>query len=409
MNELRLALGLESVEDGYQEIHALTERLRQLHGDLGDEAIVAISEATGAPESYVRLIAAAGAVNRKRTMFEQLRSSYRALTPEVRGMTLGAVFGTACGFFTALSTGAASASSIGGTLALIAVLGGLGNAAASSNIRGAAIAGGVFGGVAMVAASAFGFLFGLVPGAVSLQPAPGLLFVFLAAGGVAGALLNRLVELNRKLFGLKDPVQERQALIQQLHELQDRLRSDERDVTFLSVDIVGSTKIKANNDQLDVEYTFGEYHGFVETVARKFGGQLHSTAGDGVTLVFEQPVAGYRAGRALLAGLFEFNSFRNRLGDRIAIRCGCHTGSVHAAGDNLQRVNFAHVIDVAAHMQKQAEPGTMMVSEATAAFVPGGAASIGTEMFDVEGQKAVLCRPAQHLELPIAASVGPEP
>ncbi|MGE3127376.1 MAG: adenylate/guanylate cyclase domain-containing protein [Fimbriimonadaceae bacterium] len=408
MNDFRLASNQDPIVDGYQEIHALTERLRMLHGELGDEAIVAISEATGAPESYVRLIAASSTGNRKRTMLEQIRGSYRSLTPEVRAMTLASLFGLASGFFTAVSTAAASVSSIGGTVALVALLLGLGNAAASKNLRTAALAGGLFGGVAMISGSAFGFLFGLVPGAVGMRPHPVLLLAFLAAGAVAGVLLNRLVEINRKWFGLKDPVQQRAALIQQLHEIQDRLRSDERDVTFVSVDIVGSTKIKTTNDQINVEYTFGEYHSFVETVARRFGGQLHSTAGDGVTLVFEQPESGYRAGRALLAGLFEFNAFRNRLDDRISIRCGCHTGSVHAAGDNLSRVNFAHVIDVAAHMQKCAEPGSMMVSEATAAFVPGGMKSIGTEEATVEGLRAVICRPAQHHELPIEAAATPE-
>lgn len=408
MNDLRLASDQDLIADGYQEIHALTERLRMLHGELSDDAIVAIAEATGAAESYVRLIAASSTGSRRRTMLEQIRGSYRALTPEVRSMTLAAIFGTLSGFFTAVSTAAASASSLGGTIALIALLLGLGNAAVSKSVRGAALSGALYGGVAMLCGSAFGFLFGLVPGAVRLEPHPALLLAYLAAGALAGVLLNRLVDLNRKWFGLKDPVQQRAALIQQLHEIQDRLRSDERDVTFLSVDIVGSTQIKTTNDQLDIEYTFGEYHSFVESVARRFGGQLHSTAGDGVTLVFEQPESGYRAGRALLAGLFEFNAFRNRLDEKITIRCGCHTGSVHAAGDNLSRVNFAHVIDVAAHMQKQADPGTMVVSETTAAFVQGGLSGIGNEQVVVEGLKAVVCRPSLHSEVPIEAVAIPE-
>jgi class 3 adenylate cyclase len=389
-------------EEGYREIQLLAQRLRVALGDLDDMAILAIAEATGAPEAYVRLVANAPEPTRRKTLFEQVRESFRAMTPEVRSTTFMAVLGTAAGLFTAVSTASSAASSFAGTVALIASLAGLAYASVAKTPAKAFLAGALLGGTAFTTASLFGFLFGMVPGAVSLQPHPALLVVFLALFGFVALVGNLLVKRYRGALGLKDPVEERQALLRQLQDLQARLRSDERAVTFLSVDIVGSTGIKGANDSLDVEFTFGEYHVYVESVVTRFQGKVHSTAGDGVTAAFDSPEQGYRAGRALLAGLFEFNSFRNKLRDPIDVRCGVHSGTVHAPGANIEHVNFAEVIDIAAHMQKLAEPGTLVVSEATAAGVPGGMRAIGDEIIDVHGVPAVLCRPARHQDLQLA-------
>ena len=106
----------------------------------------------------------------------------------------------------------------------------------------------------------------------------------------------------------------------------------------------------------------------------------------------------YIAGRALLAGLFEFNSFRNRLVRPIEVRVGVHTGSAHIPGQSLANVNFAHVIDVAAHMQKAAEPGTMVVSETTAKYVSGGLEGIGSGVQDIHGFRAALWKPRMSMD-----------
>jgi class 3 adenylate cyclase len=387
-------------EDGYHEIQLLAERLQAVHGDLDDMAIMAIVEATGAPEAYVRLVAASATPKRKASAFDQVRTSFRAMTPEARTFMLATVFATGAGLFQAVATASSEASSLGGMLAIVSALCGLAVVGLAKHPRHAAGAGALLGGVMLLTATLFGFLFGLVPGVVALEPSPWLLLPFLFLGSFAGLLLQRLVQANRGLFGLKDPFEERQLLLRQLQDLQERLRSDARNVTFLSVDIVGSTAIKAANDHLDVEYSFGQYHEFVAAVVTKFQGQVHSTAGDGVTAVFEDPVMGYRAGRALIAGLFEFNSFRNKLREPVEVRCGVHTGTVHAPGEDYQRVSFAEVIDIAAHMQKVAEPGTVVVSETTAAALPEGLEGLGGEVVHVHGLRAARCRPAALAGIP---------
>ena len=143
-----------------------------------------------------------------------------------------------------------------------------------------------------------------------------------------------------------------------------------------------------------VEYTMGEYHRHVAAVAGRFGGRIHSTAGDGVICVFPSPQQGFDAGRAILGGWFEFNAMRNRTSRPWEVRAGLHSGKVAAAGGDASLVEFAHVIDIAAHMQKAAEPGTLAVSGPAAEGIPGGLESVGREDIAAQGMPGRLWRPA---------------
>jgi len=140
----------------------------------------------------------------------------------------------------------------------------------------------------------------------------------------------------------------------------------------LSVDIVGSTAMKLGADPLAIEFTFTEYHKYVEMIVAKNSGKIHSTAGDGVTAVFDDPAAGFQAARTLQRGLPEFNTFRNRLPVPIQLRAGLHYGSVVAPEPGATSVNFSHVIDHAAHLQKECPISGVMVSETAVELIPNG-------------------------------------
>ncbi|MCW5937773.1 MAG: adenylate/guanylate cyclase domain-containing protein [Fimbriimonadaceae bacterium] len=377
---------------GIGEIQELAARLHKELGELDDAAIQAVAEATGAPEDYVRLAVRSATVPKKASILDRLKSSFRAFDPATRRHAIAGVLGLGAGLMEAVRMGIQDASGLMGTLGLVLVIAALANSAVAKKSQVAAISGGVFGGVAFVALTLFTFLLGLLPNVPSQGPAPALLLVAVGASAALGLAANAWYSRVRK-SSTADAVNERHSLLQQLQDIQQKLRSDERFVTFLSVDIVGSTRIKADNDDLDVEFTFNEYHRYVQTVAEKHGGRLHSTAGDGVTCVFESPVHGAAAGKAVLSGLFEFNAFRNKLNREIELRAGVHTGSVLAPGQDLVSVNFAHVIDVCAHLQKAGEPGTLVVSEHTAQYLPGGLDGISSERVEAHETRAAVWRP----------------
>ena len=386
-------VGLMS-DDSIQEVILLAKRLRETAGgELDDSAILAIAEATGAPADYVRLAIHALPVEKNMTPWERVRTSFLAFNNSMRRYMMSGVLAALSGLSSGLSRAFDDVSSLLGTLTVLFTVGAIYNCAIAKDAKAGALAGAIYGSTAFLTTTLFIFLANLAPGVAATGPEPFLILVAAAGGAAAGAAVQGILASQRKRLGIKDQADQRQELLQQLLALQDELRSDERFVTFLSVDIVGSTQIKAVSDELAVEFTFTEYHKFVEAVVRQNNGRIHSTAGDGVTAAFDSPTHAYSAGRQLLAGLFEFNAFRNRIGSPVVLRGGLHTGSVLTPGEDITSVNFAHVIDIAAHMQKASPVGCLAVSEATATYLPGGLDAIGSERVETMDVAGAVWRP----------------
>ncbi len=381
-------------DDSMQEVVMLARRLKQsTGGELDDTAILAVAEATGAPVDYVRLAIQSIPEERSDTPLNRVRSAFLAFDHDVRRYVMAGILATAIGLLLTLSVVLGDTSGFAGTLAILGMFAAVWNCAVTRSVKAAVFAGMIASGLGFLMVTLFTLLIGMLPQVPSSGPHPGFVLLFLPVGAVGGALAYGLGGWIRKKLGLRDPVKERQELLQQLLEIQDRLKSDERFVTFLSIDIVGSTRLKAESDPLSAEFTFNEYHKFVESIAFRHGGRVHSTAGDGVTVAFDDPKQAYACGRSLLAGLFEFNAYRNKLNRQIELRGGLHTGSVLAPGQDIKSVNFAHVIDIAAHMQKVSPIGCLAVSETTATYIPGGKNAIGDEFIETQDMKGIVWRP----------------
>ncbi len=393
-------------EEGVEQMLELAERLRTENGGvLDDSAIQAVAEATGAPSEYVRLAVKLRSEKAKVSALRSLRSQYLTLEPNVRRYVASGVAATLFALFLALGNRFDSGENSYGIFAmvgLIALAVGAYNASVAKDGRVAAICGAVFGGGWFALFSVFAFFLRL-----HMKVESWALIPWTAVGALSGVTLQKTVHKYRDRLGLKDPVKERQELLRQLVTLQDRLRSNEQHMTFLSLDIVGSTKMKTHSDPLSVEFTFTEYHQFVERITRKWGGSVHSTAGDGITCAFENPQQGFAAARHIQSGIIELNTFRNKIGIPIVLRAGVHTGTVVTpqAGD-IKSVNFAHVIDIAAHLQKVCPPGGIAVSEIAAAMVTGGPAMIGTSTVTVSDVTAIIWDPRPAFS-PVAAIQAP--
>lgn len=396
-------------DDSVEQMLTLAERLREANGGvLDDSAIQAVAEATGAPVEYVRLAEKLRS-EKKKSLVANLRAQYLQLEPHTRRFVSGGLGGTMCAFFWAASLrlGDAFASNLLQIIALLWLTLGLYNACVARDSRTAAVVGAIFSAGGFAAFELSGFLLNL-KGDISME---GYFILPVALGGALGGFVLQWVTTKfRRPLGLRDPVRERQELLRQLTELQDKLKSGERNVTFLSVDIVGSTRMKELADPLAVEYTFNEYHQFVERIARKHGGRVHSTAGDGVTCAFEQPQPALMAARNISGGLLELNTFRNKIGVDIVVRQGIHSGIVTApeAGD-ITSLNFAHVIDISAHLQKAAPPGSIVVSDASAAGIPGGPSAIGQQRVSASGVGGTIWAPRNQAPPPPAGGPPPPP
>jgi class 3 adenylate cyclase len=401
--------GFSSVnDDGMRQMLVLAERLReQSGGELDDAAILAVSEATGATPEYVRL-AVRLLPEKKHGAFSRIRSAFLTLEPDVRRSVLSAVIATICSLFTVLGSAIPEAESLFGTLGLIMLGVGVWNVSVSKETRVAASSGALFGGIYFLAYSLFVVVINIL-GRLHIRGMESLLLIpFVLGGGLLGLLSQKLISRAHTKFGIKDPIQERQDLLRQLVQLQDRLRSGEQAMTFLSLDIVGSTKMKTHADPLNVEFTFTEYHQFVETITKRYAGRVHSTAGDGVTCAFEHPQQAFGAARNIQAGLVELNTYRNKIGVPIVLRAGIHSGSVNAPTPEIKSLNFAHVIDVAAHVQHACPPGGIAVSDDAARLLPGGPASVGTTRIETDDCVAYVWEPRQRAPV-IPSSLPPPP
>jgi class 3 adenylate cyclase len=371
----------------------LATRLREESGGHLDEAsIQAVAEATGAPVEYVRVAVSTQPKNEKKSALSRWRRWYLTFGPEARSYLATGALGSLAGLFLTLGDLINDRSGFPAIVAALLAIVGLWVAARSNSTRTAAVSGSIFPASLVVLGAMLAFITQfLVPFPPSFEWVT--LFFLVPLGGFIGAIGQRFFAKNREKFGASDPLKQRQELLTQLLEIQERLHRDTRFVTFLSVDIVGSSKLKQNCDPLAMEFTFTEYHKYVESIAKRFGGRVHSTAGDGVTCAFDSPEAAFTAGKALIAGLFEFNAARNKIGRDIELRAGIHTGTVSAAGQDVTKVNFAEVIDLAAHLQKAAPPGGLAVSQTACRYLKMENSRLAANEVQLDGHVAMLWRP----------------
>lgn len=154
----------------------------------------------------------------------------------------------------------------------------------------------------------------------------------------------------------------RQDLLEALVVLQRQLESQREHRAFLSIDVVNSTGMKAGQDDLSVEYSFGQYQAWVEGIVTSLGGEINSAAGDGMMAAFRSDTDAVRAARMIQESMPRFNAQRNRLATPFQIRCGLTSGEIAIDPSvPLSRINSA-LLDRAAVLQKHAAPGDIVLS-----------------------------------------------
>jgi class 3 adenylate cyclase len=145
----------------------------------------------------------------------------------------------------------------------------------------------------------------------------------------------------------------------------------EREVTALSLDVVQSQETKRTGTALDAQLTFDAFRRLVEDRLRQngCGAGSFTWAGDGLLAIFETPQNAVQVALGLLDALPLFNARGNRLPRPLQVRIGVHTGPMlPTAGQGLGEI-ASDTFDLAAHLQKVAEPNQMLISEASHAAI----------------------------------------
>jgi len=141
------------------------------------------------------------------------------------------------------------------------------------------------------------------------------------------------------------------------------LYSHYRNGTFLSVDIVSSTKLKEGEDSLKVVRTFQAFHQYLNRHTR--GALTSLFSGDGVMSLFKRPQDAVDVALRILDGLRAFNREESSLSRYLNVRLGINTGTLLLDdGKDLGRLTEWD-IDVAWHLQKHGRPGDLLISRST--------------------------------------------
>jgi class 3 adenylate cyclase/tetratricopeptide (TPR) repeat protein len=160
------------------------------------------------------------------------------------------------------------------------------------------------------------------------------------------------------------------------------IEGERKQVTVLFCDLANSTPLA---ELLGPEAMHGLLNGFFDLALRevhRFEGTINQFLGDGFMALFGAPIAREdHARRAVLAALGIEQALREpaadaaRRGEELDVRMGLNTGLVVVGkiGDNL-RMDYTAVGDtthVASRLEQLAEPGSIVISEATYRLVRG--------------------------------------
>jgi class 3 adenylate cyclase len=175
---------------------------------------------------------------------------------------------------------------------------------------------------------------------------------------------------------------------------------ERRLLSVMFVDLVGSTAISERLDPEDFREVIAAYHGTVTGLVTRFDGFVARYMGDGVLVYFGYPQAheadAERAIRAALTILEAVACLTTRAGPpgTLGVRIGIDTGFVVAgdligSGASLESMVVGNTPNFAAHLQMAAEPGTVVISEATRLLVGGLFEYRERALSDLKGRRGV--------------------
>ncbi len=162
------------------------------------------------------------------------------------------------------------------------------------------------------------------------------------------------------------------------------VREERKVLTAVFADVVGSTALAERLDPEDVKLVVGEAVARIVGEVESLGGHVKDLAGDGVLAFFGAPTTREDdAERAVLCGLRivgEMEEYAREVrrgwgAEGFGVRVGAATGAVVVgevgAGSRVEYAAFGDTVNVAARLQSAAEPGSVLVDDATHRSVEG--------------------------------------
>jgi class 3 adenylate cyclase/tetratricopeptide (TPR) repeat protein len=149
-------------------------------------------------------------------------------------------------------------------------------------------------------------------------------------------------------------------------------------VTVLFADVTGSTALGERIDPESLRRVMSRYFETAKAIVERHGGTVEKFIGDAVMAVFGVPAVheddalrAVRAAAELRAGLDELNDELERsYGTRLELRMGVNTGEVVTGTE--ERLATGDAVNVAARLERAAQPGEVLLGEETYRLVRSG-------------------------------------
>ncbi len=235
-----------------------------------------------------------------------------------------------------------------------------------------------------------------------------------AAGPVAAERQSRLAAYTPK------------HLAEKILKGRSALEGERRQVTVLFADVAGFTALAEKLDPEEVHQIIDRCFDLITAEVHRFEGTINQYTGDGVMALFGAPIAHEdsprRAVHAALGIQLALRDYSKELqsqkGPSLQMRIGINTGPVVVGriGDDL-RMDYTAVGDttnLAARLQQNARPGSILVSEATHKLISGYFETLDLGEQPVKGHVPVrayeVLRPrGRKAQLDVAAERGLTP
>jgi PAS domain S-box-containing protein len=150
----------------------------------------------------------------------------------------------------------------------------------------------------------------------------------------------------------------------------DKSQARIRDLTILYLDIVGFTTFCENNSPDNVAAMLNNVFGICEVITKECHGDIDKFIGDAMMAVFVDANDAVAAGVRILRALERLNTMRLHEGeDAVCVRMGINSGDVIQSDiGTIERKDLTvigDVVNTTSRIQSLAEPGSIVISEAT--------------------------------------------
>ncbi len=184
-----------------------------------------------------------------------------------------------------------------------------------------------------------------------------------------------LPENSKEITSLKKDLEEmagakgkkRKELILHFMEVKSKLEMYEQVLAFLSVDVVGSTAMKKTENPMVISADFYNYNEMADRILTDNGVIKVAKTPDGIMAAFRNTDHAVNAAQQLINELDHFNKFVKKMKTDFQIRCGINTGMIYFDPEEPLEHISDRVIDIAGHMQKEADPNTINIAKAAIA------------------------------------------